>query len=1160
MLTLIKMKWIVMLFLLLYTAGSYLHCAVLYGDILAQKYTIVLDFKDTPVEAVLDAITKQTGIKVAYNNEVLDRKKPVTVKIETSDILEALYAVLGDSYICRQIDDYIAISKRPKPVSGKIAGKLPTMAEEKASVIVSGLITDGDGNPLIGVNILVKGKSTGVVSDLYGRYQIEVTEGDRLEFRYVGYNSEERVVRKVPVINVRMMELPVGLGDVVVVGYGQQKKSSVVSSIQTLESRDMNVKQRNLATNIAGRIAGVISVQRSGEPGNDEAEFYIRGQSSYTGGTNPLGLVDGVPRNMEDIDVDEIETFTVLKDAAATAVYGAEGANGVVLITSKRGRPQKTLVNFSAQYAIATPFRMPRSLDACEYLSMYNEAVWNDRGNPDKDHFQPEVTDEVIEKYRSGADTDLYPSVDWTDLLKKHTQSQRYTINFRGGSEKTRFFVSGAYYTEEGIYRSNPIEDYDANIDLKRFNLRSNIDMTITKTTQLSVDLSGQYVMKNNPGYSSDQIFSYITHSPTHVIPMYYSDGTASIYSNLGYGHDKQPYSMLNHSGYTKTWDTYLQSKVCLEQKMDFLLPGLLVKGMMGFDADFGASTKRTKSPKTYFALRRKEDGTLEKKTMEEGTALSDPVKGETSGAKRIYLEASLNYQQRFADKHDLSALFLYMQKETQYQQEEGLLRLPYRKQSLVSRISYAYDDRYIVEASMGATGSENFAQNHRWGIFPAVGIAWYISHEKFMQGVENSLTKLKLRTSYGIAGNDNVFSQNGGLVRFPYRGQVTTDGPGYDLGLTPGAGGGVSNWVGGVYERSFASPNLSWETERKLNVGLDVGLWEGRIDFSVDYFSNRRKDILIQRQTISAVTGFRTGMYQNFGITTNKGVDANLIFRHQWGPVGLSARGNVTYARNEIIECDEITPKYGWMSQVGTSIGQQSLYIAEGLYTPDDFDVTERGDGSRTYQLREGLPKPSANVAPGDIKYRDLNKDGIIDSYDKTYDSGFYSTGIPEIVYGFGVNLSWNGLFVGAFFQGVSHASASLIASPSNIIPFTSGRDNGSARDIIRDHWSAEAPFNQKVFFPRLHTGAFQHNQLPSTWWMRDAAFLRLKNIEVGYEFDKTVLQRLRMENLRVYVQGNNVAVWDKIKYWDPELGNANSGAKYPLCRNFTVGLEITY
>lgn len=1159
MLTWIKTKWIVM-FILSCTMWSDAYCAGFSDDVFAQKYTITLHFKNTPVETVLDAITRQTGVKIAYNNEVLDRKKLVTVNIETSDILEALYAVLGDEYVCKQIDDYIAISKRLKPVSDKIPGRLPTMAEEKTSVIVQGLITDGDGNPLIGVNILVKGKSVGVVSDLYGRYQIEVSEGDRLEFRYIGYNIEERVVRRVPVINVRMMESPVGLGDVVVVGYGQQKKASVVSSIQTISSDDLNVKQRNLTTNIAGRIAGVISVQRSGEPGNDEAEFYIRGQSSYTGGTNPLILVDGVPRSMEDIDVDEIETFTVLKDAAATAVYGAEGANGVVLITSKRGKPQKTIINFSAQYAIATPLRMPESLNACDYLSMYNEAVWNEQGNPDKDHFLPEITDEVLEKYRSGADTDLYPSVDWTDLLKKHTQSQRYTINFRGGSEKTCFFVSGAYYTEDGIYRSNPIENYDANIDLKRFNLRSNIDMTITKSTRLSVDLSGQYLMKNSPGYTSDQIFSYITHSPTHVIPMFYSDGTASIFSNLGYGHDKQPYSMLNHSGYTKTWDTYLQSKVSLEQKMDFLLQGLSVKGMVGFDADFGASTMRSKSPKTYFALRRKDDGTLEKKTMEEGAALSDPVKGETSGTKRIYLEASLNYQHCFAEKHDLSALFLYMQKETQYQQAEGLLRLPYRKQSLVSRISYDYDNRYIIEASMGATGSENFAEHHRWGIFPAMGIAWYVSHEKFMKPMADYLTKLKIRASYGIAGNDNVFSNSEGLVRFPYRGQVATDGPGYDFGLTPGAGGGMSNWIGGVYEKSFASPNLSWETERKFNIGLDVGLWEGRIDFSVDYFNNRRKDILIQRQTISAVTGFRTGMYQNFGITTNKGVDANFIFKHQLGPVALSARGNITYAKNEIIECDEITPKYNWMSQVGTSIGQQSLYIAEGLYTPDDFDITERGDGSRSYQLKKGLPKPSANVAPGDIKYKDLNEDGVIDSYDRTYKNGFYSTGMPEIVYGFGLNVSWKGLFVGVFFQGVANASASLIASPSNIIPFTSGRDNASARDIIRDHWSADEPFSQQVFFPRLHTGAFGHNQMPSTWWMRDAGFLRLKNIEVGYEFDKTLLQRLRMENLRVYVQGNNVAVWDKIRYWDPELGNANSGAKYPLCRNFTIGLEITY
>lgn len=1143
--------------------GCVLLCATgatLFDDVFIQKYTIKLDYQNTPVEVVLDAITKQTGIKIAYSNEVLNRKQTVSVKIETTDILVALQAVLGDEYIYKQIEDYIAISKRIKPMSDRPAKNISAIMSMKEPIYIQGLITDGDGNPIIGTNILVKGKSLGTVSDLYGRYQLEVSEGDWLEFRYIGYQVEERAVKKATVINVRMTESQVGLGDIVVVGYGQQKKSSVVSSIQTIGSEDLNVKQRNLTTSIAGRIAGVISVQRSGEPGNDEAEFYIRGQSSYTGGTNPLILVDGVPRTMEDIDVDEIESFTVLKDAAATAVYGAEGANGVVLITSKRGKVQKTMVNFTAQYAIITPSRMPRSLDAVNYLSLYNEALWNDQGNPDKDHFLPEITDEILEKYRSGADPDVYPSVDWTDLLKKQTQSQRYTIHFRGGSEKMRFFVSGAYYAEDGIYRSNAIDKYDANIDLKRFNLRSNIDMTLTKTTQLSVDLSGQYLMKNNPGYSSDLIFSYITHSPTHVIPMFYSDGTASTYSNLGFGHDKQPYNMLNHSGYTKSWTSYLQSKVSLEQKLDFFLKGLSLKGIVGFDTDFGASTKRTKAPKTYFALRRKEDGLLEKKTMEEGTALSDPTKGDTHGAKRIYLEASFNYQHCFAEKHDVSALVLYMQKESQYQQVEGLLRLPYRKQSMVSRLSYNYDSRYIVEASMGATGSENFAEYHRWGVFPAVGVAWYISHERFMKPTERFLNKLKLRASYGLAGNDNVFTSGGGLVRFPYRGQVATDGSGYDFGLIPGAGGGMSNWVGGVYEKSFASPNLSWETERKLNVGIDVGLFEGRVDFSVDYFTNRRENILIQRQTISSVTGFRTGMYQNYGITINKGVDANFIFKHQWGAVNISARGNVTYAKNEIVELDEITPKYSWMSQVGTSIGQQSLYMAERLYTPNDFDIIRQPNGSELYQLKKGFPRPSANVAPGDIKYKDLNEDGIIDSYDKTHYSGFYSTGIPEIVYGFGLNAAWKGIFVGVFFQGVAKASASLIASANHMIPFAAGRDNGSARDILQDRWRADDPYRQHVLFPRLHAGTFEHNQLPSTWWMRDAGFLRLKNIEIGYEFTKTVLRKLGMENFRIYMQGNNVAVWDKIKYWDPEQGNANSGAKYPLCRNYTVGLEITY
>lgn len=405
--------------------------------------------------------------------------------------------------------------------------------------------------------------------------------------------------------------------------------------MNTIGPAELNVKQRNLRNTLAGQIAGVIAVQRSGEPGNDAAAFYIRGQSSYAGGTSALVLVDGVPRSMDDIDVDEIESFTVLKDAAATAVYGAEGANGVVLITSKRGKAQKTSVNFSAQYSIVTPTRMPKTLNSYDYLSLYNEALWNDQGNPNKEYFNPQYTDETLEKYRTGIDRDLYPSVNWYDLLQDHTQSQRYTVNFRGGSEKVRFFASGAYYSEDGIFDSTPKEDYNANIGLQRFNLRSNVDMDLTKTTQLSIDMSGQYLKKNQPGYTSDEIFNYISHFPVHVIPMYYSDDTASDHGAPGWGVEYQPYNMLNNSGYSKTWSAFLQTKVTLKQDLKFITEGLSVKGSVSFDADFYSTMKRSKTPQTFYALGRNEDGTLNKKTIKESSALSNPAISGRDGTKK---------------------------------------------------------------------------------------------------------------------------------------------------------------------------------------------------------------------------------------------------------------------------------------------------------------------------------------------------------------------------------------------------------------------------------------------------------------------------------------------------------------------------------------------
>ena len=382
----------------------------------------------------------------------------------------------------------------------------------------------------------------------------------------------------------------------------------------------------------------------------------------------------------------------------------------------------------------------------------------------------------------------------------------------------------------------------------------------------------------------------------------------------------------------------------------------------------------------------------------------------------------------------------------------------------------------------------------------------------------------------------------------------------GYSFGLTPGANGSASNSPGkGIVEGSFPMPSLSWEVENKLNTGVDLGLFNGRVDFSADYFYNRRKDILLQRRTISNVTGFRTMPFQNFGIVTNQGMDANLILKQKIGEVDLSARGNLTYARNKIVEYDEVPQKYDYQNYTGNRINTPFLYVAEGLYTPDDFNITTNEYGAQSYKLKDGLPIPAANVAPGDIKYKDLNNDGVIDDYDKTYKNGCYPK-VPEIVYGFGVNAEWKGIFVGVFFQGTSHTSANLLANHGNIMPFSIGVDSGSARSECLDRWKAEDSYKQDVFLPRIHTTQFDHNTLPSTWWHRNAGFLRLKNVEIGYEFNKQVLQKLKMKNLRVYLQGNNVAVWDHIKYWDPELGDAESGAKYPICGTYSVGLEVTF
>lgn len=1106
---------------------------------------INLSFKGIPLKEAMKKIEKESNYTFFYDATETNVNQPVTLNVKNSPLRISLYEMLRSTNLTFKIQkkQIVLLLKSTESIK---------KGKEKQ---VSGLITDEAGEPIIGATILIKGTIKGALTDINGKYSISANEGDILEIRYVGYKTTEVKIGNSNTTNVTLTEANVNLKDIVVVGYGTQKKESVVSSVNSVSPAEIAMPTRSLTNTIAGQIAGLIAIQRSGEPGKDDADFWIRGVSSYAGGTRPLVLVDGIPRSMNDIDVDEVESFTVLKDAAATAVYGSEGANGVVLITSKRGRTQKTDISFNAQYSVVTPTRMPELMPSYDYLSMWNEAVWNDAGNPDWNSFNKPYTDDILAKYRLGEDRDLYPNSIWTNLLSNHTYNQRYTINFRGGTDKAKFFVSGAYYSEEGIFKSNPLEDYNANIALKRYNLRSNIDMDITPTTKLSIDMSGQYKTQNNPGASSDAIFRHIVLFPTHLIPVSWSDGKASVISTDAEGR-YNPYNLLNYTGYSKNWSASLQTKVTLLQQLDFITKGLSIQGSVSFDPYFTSTVKRTMSPDKYYVTGRNENGELIEVLKESGTPLGDVSLSSSSGTKKLYFETRINYDRTFAKKHDVNGVFVYNAKETQYQgvvDSNNLSLLPYRKQNMVLRGSYAYDGRYVFEGSFGATGSENFAQGHRWGIFPAAGMAWNMHAEKFMQkeNITNIINKLRLRASIGLTGNDDT-----GSARFTYRESLSTSGSSY-IGLNPGVGGGTTNDQGKAYEDLFASPNLTWETERKINIGLDLGLFRGRVDITTDYFSNRRKDILIQRVTIPTATGFRNNPWQNFGVVTNKGFDASIVIKQNINDLQLSARGNFTYAKNKIVEEDEIPQAYSWLAYTGQSIGQPKLYIAERLFTENDFNISQNNDRSYSYSLKDGIAAYDKNVKPGDIKYKDLNADGTINDYDMSYENGFYPSN-PQIVYGFGLNAQYKGFYGGIFFQGSGNSSRNLKANTSYFVPFAQGKDQSSARIEAANHWSANNQENINVLYPRLHTTEYSNNTLNSTWWYRNASFLRLKNLEFGYQFSKQFTKKIGMKNLRIYIQGTNLAVWDHIKMWDPEL--ENSGSRYPICGTWTIGLDVKF
>lgn len=1111
------------------------------ADSVAQPLT--LNAKNMAVEKIFQTIERQSKYVFFYNDKDLHNLK-ASVSLKNAPIESVLRECFeGLPLTFKIVDNTVVVRKTEQKKS--ISPSAGTSSKVSPKIDLKGEVLDEKGEPLPGVSVRVKDSMEGTTTDGEGKFSLNVgaTENAVLLFSFIGYVSQQVEVKNQTNIRVVLAVDTKALEEIVVVGYGTQKKASVVSSISTVSGNQITFPTRNLTNNLAGQMAGLMSIQRTGEPGRDDAEFWIRGVSTFAGGTAPLVLVDGVPRSFSNIEPDEIETFSVLKDAAATAVYGAEGANGVILVTTKRGSVSKPQISFRTEHSFSTPTRLPEFVDSWQYLELANEALTNDGLSP---VFSPDL----IAKYKSGEDRDLYPNANWLDqLMNKVNRNQRYTLNFRGGTEKARYFVSGAYFAEDGVFKDDPQNKYETNVGLKRYNLRSNIDMDITSSTLLNVDISGQYLARNWAGVDPEDIFGIMLNTPSYIFPAVYSDGTTATYPAENDSNNRNPYNQLFNSGYKKEWNALLQTGVGLTQKLDFVTPGLFLNGKVSFDYDGTFSSTRSLNPNRYYATGRDADGNLVFSQSVSGNPdMGEPVEG-FSAAKKIYMETSLNYK-KLLGNHSLNAMLLYMQKELQNHDQA----LAFRKQGIVGRASYSYGDRYFIEGNFGYTGSETFAKNHRFGFFPAVGIGYMISNEAFFpEALKRTITSFKIRASAGRTGNDNT-----GTSRFLYRPTFKTDAYNFQQGIT--SGGGSNGLGGGIHELQFENQSLQWEIENKYNMGVDLSLFGNQIEINADYFRSKRTGILLQRRTIPGTAGFWAAPWDNYGAVSNQGVDGSINARHNWGKLKVGMRGTFSFSRNKILEYDELQQPHPWMALTGTRVNEHTLYQAERLYNDEDFYITQNTNGTYAYRLKEHLPSVALqnNLGPGDIKYADLNGDGVVDVFDKKRGNGHPYK--PEIIYGFGANVEYNGFYVSAFFQGTGNTSVLLGDGNSTFFPFNWGYDKSNYRSFMLNRWSPDNP-SQDVIMPRLHQRYERNvNKEASTWWLRSGNFLRFKNLEIGYNLPKPTANKIKAQSMRIYMMGYNLGVWDKIKYWDPETGNNNRGLSYPLPRTLSLGLDVTF
>ena len=1008
-----------------------------------------------------------------------------------------------------------------------------TAATFAQTATVSGVVKDDTGEPVIGAGVLVKGTTLGTITDIDGHFSFRADDlNGVLVVSFVGMETQEIPMKGKGTFDIVLKSSNTLLEEVQVVAYGAQKKVTLTGSISSVNTDELlKVPTASIGNMLSGVLSGVSSIQSSGQPGGDDPDVFIRGISTLNSmNAKPLYLVDGVERSFFQIDPNEVENITILKDASSTAVFGVRGANGVIIVTTKRGKEGKAKINASFSYGIQTPTRMPEFVNSYDYATFLNEAYTNDGKDP-------KFTPEAVEAFRTHSNPIIYPDTDWMELLFKSSAPQTQgNVNISGGTERVRYFISMGMLDQKGFFKNHDTR-YDANFNFNRYNYRANLDIDFTKTTLVAINMGGRVEKRNFPRSGDDinQLFRRIYWATpfsgpgivdgkwikgnSQYLPVGLSDGLGNIYGR-GYG--------------SKTTNV-VNLDLALTQKLDFITKGLQFKIKVAYNSGYDHTKERATSIESYQPWYRKDV------TWMEHPAGSDPNEvvyiqdgeaglisyAESFGKSRDwYAEASFDWKRDFG-LHHLSALALYNQSKTYYP-DSDYPGIPRGYVGLVGRVTYDYDNKYLIEGNVGYNGSENFAPGNRYGFFPAVSGGWVLTQEEFLK--DNPVVNfLKIRASYGIVGNDRYHPYGTGFMdRFLYLSNSYFIGSGYQFGTG-------TSWSPGAYEKSFGNSGLSWEKSAKQNYGIDFSLFNQKLSGSIDYFYEKRTDILAKASTDPIIHAMSLPVL-NLGIVSNKGVELNLKWNHKINSFRYWTNLNVSYAKNKIVYQDEVPSEYTYTLKTGHPVGQPFGLKVRGFYYEGMEDVADH-----SYVLKEG-----------DVVYEDLNHDGKIDDNDKTA-IGYPS--YPLLNAGLTLGFEYKGFDFSMLWVGATKTSRVLEETFRK--PLGETYDRSLMSHQFTDRWTPETAATAKL--PRATIDGVKNNYRDSELWVKDASYLRLKNIEIGYNFRLPFMPKIGMEKMRVFMTGYNLLTFDKLKISDPE--SMSSGVpQYPVMRVINFGLNVSF